>query len=50
MFKTLIAALLVVSTAFALTGAASAGPADKQAPTTEFYMERASQNQDNGGN
>jgi hypothetical protein len=48
--KTLVAALVVVSTAFALTSSASARPTEKQAPATEFYMERASQNHDNGGN
>jgi hypothetical protein len=47
--KTLIAALILASTAFALTASANARPAEKQAPTTEFYIERASQNHDNGG-
>ena len=45
--KTLIAALVFASTASAL--AASARPVEKQVPTTVFYMERASQNHDNGG-
>ena len=47
MFKTFLAALVLASTAFAVT--ANAGPRDKQAPATEYYMERASQNHDNGG-
>ena len=48
--KTLVAALVLASTAFALTASANARPGDKQsAPTTEYYMERASQNHDNGG-
>jgi hypothetical protein len=45
--KTLIAALVLASTAFALTATANAGPRDKQVPT-EYYMERASQNHDGG--
>ena len=46
--KTLIAALVLVSTAFALTAPANAHPGE-QVATTEFYLERASQNHDNGG-
>jgi hypothetical protein len=46
--KTLVAALVLVSTAFALTASANARPGDKQGPTTEYYMERASQNHDSG--
>ena len=49
--KTLIAAFVLASTAFALTASANARPEDKQRPTTEsYYFERASQNHDNGGN
>jgi hypothetical protein len=49
--KTLIAALIVASAAATLTQA-SARPEAKPAPTSHenFYMERASQNHDNGGN
>jgi len=47
--KTLIAALVLASTALALVPSANARPGEKQAPTTEYYMERASQNHDNGG-
>jgi len=47
--KTLIAALVLVSTAFALTAPANARPGERQVATTEFYLERASQNHDNGG-
>ena len=47
--KTLIAALVFASTASALAASANARPVEKQVPTTVFYMERASQNHDNGG-
>jgi len=49
--KTLIAALIVASTAVSFATKASAGPG-AQAPTQgeTFYMNRASQNHDNGGN
>jgi hypothetical protein len=46
---TLIGALVFGSTAFALAASANARPVEKQVPTTVFYMERASQNHDNGG-
>jgi hypothetical protein len=46
--KTLIAALVLASTAFALTAPANARPGDKQKVHAEYYMERASQNHDNG--
>ena len=49
LLKTFVAALLVASTAFAVT--ANAGPVDKKpGPATEYYMDRASQSHDNGGN
>lgn len=48
--KPLIAALIVASAAVALTSKASARPETQQAPATHYYMERASQNHDNGGN
>jgi hypothetical protein len=45
--KTIIAALIVASAAVALTTKVNAG-----APTSQdaYYIERASQNHDNGGN
>jgi hypothetical protein len=48
--KSLIAALIVASTAIALTSKASARPEAPQTPATPSYMDRASQNHDNGGN
>ena len=47
MLKTLIAALVVASAAF--TTVATAGPRG-QAPESLYYIDRASQNHDNGGN
>jgi len=46
--KTIIAALIVASAAFALGAPANARPGEKQAPATEFYLDRASQNHDSG--
>jgi len=48
--KSLIAALIVASAGIALTSNASARPEGQQTPATHYYMERASQNHDNGGN
>jgi len=47
--KPIIAALIVASAALALTTKANAGPGAQQAPATVYYMDRASQNHDNGG-
>jgi hypothetical protein len=48
MLKTIIAALIVASAATALTSKANAGPTGQ--PASVYYIERASQNHDNGGN
>jgi hypothetical protein len=50
--KTIIAALIVASAAISFATKASAGPGAQQAPTgsESYYMNRASQNHDNGGN
>ena len=45
MLKSIIAALIVASAASALVSKAYAGPTAQPAP---YYMERASQNHDNG--
>jgi hypothetical protein len=50
MFKTLIATLIVASTAFALTTKVNAGPVKQTAPSNEAsWMDRASTNYDGGG-
>jgi hypothetical protein len=50
--KTIIAALVVASAAVALTTKVNAGPRPQAAPTSHdaYYIDRASQNHDNGGN
>ena len=50
--KTIIAALVVASAAVALTTKVNAGPIGQAAPTSHdaYYIDRASQNHDNGGN
>jgi hypothetical protein len=50
--KTIIAALVVASAAVALTTKVNAGPRAQTAPTSHdaYYIDRASQNHDNGGN
>ena len=50
MFKTLIATLIVTSTALALTTKVNAGPVKQTAPSNEHsWMDRASTNYDGGG-
>ena len=50
MFKTLIATLIVASTAFALTTKVNAGPVKQTAPSQEnAWIDRASANYDGGG-
>jgi hypothetical protein len=50
--QAIIAALVVASAAVALTTKVNAGPRAQTAPTSHdaYYIERASQNHDNGGN
>ena len=48
--KTLIAALIVASAAFAVTTKVNAGPVKQTAPSQEHsWMDRASTNYDGGG-